>query len=130
MDNEIIELHPPLVTFGSIDYDGDPQPANNANNNPPPPAPYDHKNLVVVNRNDLESILVKGAAVGTAPGAYTGTAGTAAGHYATAATAGGHYATADRAVAERSNYSAQNLMKQAPSNGYGHLRVSKKSNKE
>ena len=54
MDNEIIELHPPLVTFASIDYDGDPPPVQN----PPPPAPYDHKNLVVVNRNDLESILV------------------------------------------------------------------------
>ena len=58
MDNEIIELHPPLVTFASIDYD---EPGPSAQN-PPPPAPYDHKNLVVVSRNDLESILVKGAA--------------------------------------------------------------------
>ena len=57
MDGEIIELHPPLVTFASIDYDGD--PAGPVQNNPPPPAPLDHKNLVVVNRNDLESILVK-----------------------------------------------------------------------
>ena len=60
MDNEIIELHPPLVTFASIDYDENPPTTQN----PPPPPPYDHKsrdpnpNLVVVNRNDLESILV------------------------------------------------------------------------
>ena len=60
MDNEIVELHPPLVTFASVEYDGDPPPA--PNQIPPPPAPYDHKhNLVVVNKNDLESILVKGA---------------------------------------------------------------------
>ena len=58
MDNEIVELHPPLVTFASVEYnDGDPLPA--PNQIPPPPAPYDHKhNLVVVNKNDLESILV------------------------------------------------------------------------
>ena len=61
MDNEIVELHPPLVTFASIEYDGDPLPP--VQTNPPPPAPYDHKNnnLVVVNRNDLESILVSKA---------------------------------------------------------------------
>ena len=65
MDNEIVELHPPLVTFASVEYDGDPPPA--PNQIPPPPAPYDHKhNLVVVNKNDLESILVsKGAAAAT-----------------------------------------------------------------
>ena len=57
MDNEIVELHPPLVTFASVEYDGDPPPQ--PVHNPPPPAPYDHKNLVVVNKNDLESILVK-----------------------------------------------------------------------
>ena len=60
MDNEIVELHPPLVTFASVEYDGDP-PGAPPVHNPPPPAPYDHKNLVVVNKNDLESILVKGA---------------------------------------------------------------------
>ena len=61
MDNEIVELHPPLVTFASIEYDGEPLPP--VPTNPPPPAPYDHKNnnLVVVNRNDLESILVSKA---------------------------------------------------------------------
>ena len=65
MDNEIVELHPPLVTFASVEYDGDPPgPGSHSNQIPPPPAPYDHKhNLVVVNKNDLESILVsKGAA--------------------------------------------------------------------
>ena len=63
MDNEIVELHPPLVTFASVEYDGDPPgPGSHSNQIPPPPAPYDHKhNLVVVNKNDLESILVKGA---------------------------------------------------------------------
>ena len=61
MDNEIVELHPPLVTFASIEYDGEPLPP--VQTAPPPPAPYDHKNnnLVVVNRNDLESILVSKA---------------------------------------------------------------------
>lgn len=78
MDNEIIELHPPLVTFASIDYDENPNPdprdQNQSRQNPPPPAPYDHKsagpmanpNLVVVNRNDLESILVSKQERGTA----------------------------------------------------------------
>ena len=62
MDNEIVELHPPLVTFASVEYDGDPPGPAHSNQIPPPPAPYDHKhNLVVVNKNDLESILVKGA---------------------------------------------------------------------
>ena len=68
MDNEIVELHPPLVTFASVEYDGDPPgPGSHSNQIPPPPAPYDHKhNLVVVNKNDLESILVsKGAAAAT-----------------------------------------------------------------
>ena len=74
MDNEIIELHPPLVTFASIDYDeGGPAPAQA--NPPPPPAPYDHKNLVVVSRNDLESILVKGAAQNITAAAAKRTAG-------------------------------------------------------
>ena len=67
MDNEIVELHPPLVTFASVEYDGDPPGPAHSNQIPPPPAPYDHKhNLVVVNKNDLESILVsKGAAAAT-----------------------------------------------------------------
>ena len=49
------------MTFASIDAE-DPYQQLLVHNPPPPPAPYDHKNMVFVNKNDLESILVKGAA--------------------------------------------------------------------
>ena len=130
MDNEIIELHPPLVTFASIDYDGDPNPG--PVQNPPPPAPYDHKsgglssnhgqqsnpNLVVVNRNDLESILVsKGAA--SAGGATT--------------TAHAAQLQAAQAAALAAQNSAQNYHKQPiqpSSRQHGQqYRVSKKNHK-
>ena len=112
MDNEIIELHPPLVTFASIDYDGDPPPVQN----PPPPAPYDHKsrdpnpNLVVVNRNDLESILVSKG-------------GTAA---AQAAAQQAAAANAAAAAAAQAAQSAQNYRQPIQPRGQHH-RVSKKN---
>ena len=126
MDNEIIELHPPLVTFASIDYDGDPNPG--PVQNPPPPAPYDHKsagppnpgqhtnpNLVVVNRNDLESILVSKAA-----GSATTTAHAA-------------QLQAAQAAAQAAQNSAQNYHKQPiqpSSRQHGQqYRVSKKNTK-
>ena len=127
MDNEIIELHPPLVTFASIDYDGDPNPG--PVQNPPPPAPYDHKsaggpaqsnhgqqsnpNLVVVNRNDLESILVS---KGAGPNAQIAQL---------------QAAQAAQAAAQAAQISAQNYQKQPSQQQYSrphgqqHRRVSK-----
>ena len=116
MDNEIIELHPPLVTFASIDYDGEPTAGAQ---NPPPPAPYDHKNLVVVNRNDLESILVSKGAV----------SGTTSGVSGIPQPSGISGITQPMGIPGTSGIpTAQSLKKQAPSNGY--LRVSKPSHKE
>ena len=120
MDNEIIELHPPLVTFASIDYDGDPNQGPSVQN-PPPPAPYDHKsagptsnlrgsnpNLVVVNRNDLESILVS--------------KGGNAAQFAQAA----QREQAEMAAAQAAQISSQNYHKQPIQPRHGqHYRVSK-----
>jgi len=120
MDNEIIELHPPLVTFASIDYDDVRDPNQGPAQNPPPPAPYDHKsaggsqsnlnhgqsnpNLVVVNRNDLESILVSKEARGATNAAHAA--------QVQAAQVQAAQQQAAHAAAQAAHISAQNYHKQ------------------